>query len=395
MLTTDVLYIHPVSFSEDIRLPMGVIGLMNSLNCSKRGVYGDQVTDNDLAHARIVAMDLHWMFHLRPVEKLAERCKAVNPSCMVIIGGYTAAIFADILIERFAVDFIVLGDAEGTFRPLVERILAKRPWDTLPNLVAKTGRTEQRYSLTAQDFNAVNNLSIDWFPQYKKLITEKKAGIPFVFIPVARGCCHDCAWCYGSRKLQLDLCKRPLVVRDAAAVKNDLVSCSGNADVREVSIIADFFELERLKLVGPHYRDVILSQRYDVDMYLECYNLPSIGQLERLEECFTRITVAVSFLRDHGQSARWNDPRAVDALARWSGGRKNFRLLVYGDTNNAVMREKALTLGALYNNVLFGDDTSWRIAVPYPSADRSALAGQFAFFHGIEKWESSGRPSSD
>ncbi len=387
MQPTDVLYIHPVSIPDDIRIPMGVIGLMNSLTCSKRGIYGDQITDEDLCGARIVAMDLHWMFHLRSVEDLAARCKTVNPSLTVIIGGYTAAIFADILVEKFAVDFVILGDAEGSFRPLVERILAGKSWDTVPNLVTKTGKTNQSYSLTAQDFNAIDNLSIDWFPQYKKLVGERNAGIPFVFIPVARGCHHNCEWCYGSRQHQYSLCKRNMVLRDAGYVKNDLVRCSESADIREVSIIADFFELERLKIADQRYIDTILSMRYDIDLYIECYNLPSVSQLERLSGCFARTTAAISFFRDHGQSREWNDHDSIESIARWAGMRDSVRLLIYGDVNNFLIREHARKLSAKYSNVFPADDASWRIVVPYPTADENTNRNQFKYFYGIRNWE--------
>jgi hypothetical protein len=391
MPTTDVLYIHPVSFADDKRIPMGVVGLMNSLTCSKRGLYADQVTDNDLCSARIVALDLHWMFHLRPVEELARRCKAVSPSPAVIVGGYTAGIFSSEIIKIFPVDFIILGDAEGPFRNLVESILGGRSWDVVPNLVTKTRATPHSYSLTAQDFSAADNLSVDWFPAYKKLLSEAIAGIPFVFIPVARGCHHDCSWCYGSRKLQHNLCKRPMVIRDAGSVRNDLVRCSENKEIREVSVIADVFELERLKMLDESYIDTVFSQRYDVGLYMEFYNLPPIERLERLDACFTRTTIAVSFFRDHGQSAEWSDLCALEALALWVSKRHSLRLLIYGDTKDPVVQATGRKLTAMYKNILLGDDSSWRIKVPYPEPDPEKNRKQFEYFYGLRNAETSAK----
>jgi hypothetical protein len=289
------------------------------------------------------------------------------------------------------VDFIILGDAEGSLKQLVDSILGGRPWNAVPNLIAKTRSTPQSYSLTARDFSVADILSADWFPAYKRVIGEAITGIPYVFIPLARGCHHDCSWCYGSRNLQNALCKRPMVIRDAGAVKNDLVRCSENKGIREVSVIADVFELERLKMIDESYIDTVFSQRYDVGLYMEFYNLPPIERLERLDACFTRTTIAVSFFRDHGQSAELNDPRALDALARWASNRHSLRLLIYGDTKDPVVQANGQKLAAMHKNVLLGDDSSWRIKVPYPEPDPEKNRKQFEYFYSLQNAETSAK----
>jgi hypothetical protein len=332
-------------------------------------------------------MDLHWMFHLRAVESLAARCKKVNPACPVIIGGYTATIFAEVIKTKFAVDFIIRGDAEIPFKKLVEHLLAGQAYDGVPNVTGAEKASPQTFSLTADVFSNGDALSAGWFPDYEAIIREGCSGIPFIFIPVARGCHHTCDWCYGSAGLQQALCRRQMVVRSADAVKKDLDICSNDAAIRDVSIIADFFELEMAGKVDSGYVETILSGHYDLDLYFECYNLPSIERLRRLAGCFNRSTIAVSFLRDHGQSRELNDYSSLLSIAQWAGEQNSVRLLVYGDMNNYCFRTQAQKLHDRYGNVFPADDSSWRIVVPYPSTDRAALANQFGLFYDIQKWD--------
>ena len=75
----DVLYIHPTFHQSPNAIPMGVAGLINSLDCTKLGLFSSEVTEAHLKAVRVVALDLHWFYPLHAVPQLAAAYKRVNP----------------------------------------------------------------------------------------------------------------------------------------------------------------------------------------------------------------------------------------------------------------------------------------------------------------------------
>ena len=72
----DVLYIHPGGNQSDYNIPMGLIGLMNSIKCAKIGKMYYEVNDKLISNSKIVVMDCHWYFSLfdsRLIASLAMR----------------------------------------------------------------------------------------------------------------------------------------------------------------------------------------------------------------------------------------------------------------------------------------------------------------------------------
>ena len=58
-----MLYIHPFGGPLEEVVPVGVIGLMNSIEAPRRGVYSQLLTEETLASASIFLLDLHWYHH--------------------------------------------------------------------------------------------------------------------------------------------------------------------------------------------------------------------------------------------------------------------------------------------------------------------------------------------
>lgn len=136
----DLLYIHPGGGWVYENIPMGVPGLMNSVLCSKLGVYDEEVTDELISRAGIIAIDLQWYLSLPAFLKLARRIKMINPRCKIVCGGCTATVFAKTLAKF--VDFVIVGDAEKPFPFLVDSLLENGNWKRVPNVVTRDFATE-------------------------------------------------------------------------------------------------------------------------------------------------------------------------------------------------------------------------------------------------------------
>lgn len=387
MDSVELLYIHPQAFPNDLRIPLGVTGIMNNLICSKKGIYSDELTDLAIQSTRIIAMDLHWIFHLRAVEKIARRCKRVNQSIVIIVGGYTATIFAKIIIKKFAIDYIITGDAEKPFSQLVQCILSGGDVREVPNLIARNWQSTDYYTLSEKEFNSLDIITADWFQTYKLRTNVITTGIPYTFIPIARGCFNNCSWCYGNPKLQNLLCKRSLVVRKAEIVSNDFQRLAKDKSTKCVGIISDFFELEKLGFVDSGFTNNIFLQNYDLNVYFEFFNLPSISDIELFANSFKQSTIAISFFSNHGQSLELCNIQAIESLAKKCENLTGVTLLLYGNTDDYAIKYYTQRLQEKYSRLLIADDSNWKTIAPYPVDDVKQLQNQFDFFYSIYYWE--------
>jgi len=231
----DVLYIHPSGNLTEYNIPMGVIGLMNSIDCVKLGKMYFEVNDEIIFNSKIIVMDCHWYFSLSEIGKLARKFKAINPEVVIVVGGYTATIFAEMMVFRFKVDYVIKGDAELPFPLLIKALLGGKSVAGIPNIVSKTFITKQSYKLTEKDYSNADYLTIDWFPALKHRMEIIHKGLPFnwieelgvyPFIPVFKGCSYDCNFCYASKGINFALSKRGIVSRSPESIVGDLRFCS-------------------------------------------------------------------------------------------------------------------------------------------------------------------------
>src|SRR3989338_4688575 len=111
MRTCDVLYIHPSKNEREpayCTLPVGVIPILNRLQAEGLRVYGinwgmelsmdsTYSLEDNLAvmNYTFVLIDLQWYELIHGANLAALACKRVNPSCIIIVGGLTASLFAD------------------------------------------------------------------------------------------------------------------------------------------------------------------------------------------------------------------------------------------------------------------------------------------------------------
>jgi len=250
----DVLFVHPSISPKDNYVPMGLIGLMNSLDCNKKGIFLKSISKKQIKNCKIIIMDLHWYYQIYMVNILSNLIKKINPEIKIILGGYTSTILAESLIEKLNIDYIIKGDAEKSFPILINSILNKKNnIKNIPNLISKEFKSKKKYVLNKKDYNHNNCLNIDWFNDLKDVsirfqkecvkYKKVKRDPLYPFIPIFKGCKYNCEWCYGSKSLQKKICGRGLIVRDPKYIVRDIEYCEENKWINCIYIIADFIDV--------------------------------------------------------------------------------------------------------------------------------------------------------
>lgn len=160
-------------------------------------------------HPMAFGVGLHWLPHAHGAVEVARLCKELHPDIPVIMGGYSASLFREELMEYPEVDYILSGDS--TEEPLLKlmRCIAGQvsPGD-VPNLTYRgaLGEVEgnpltyvpsdlghlgenYRYMLrSAVKYGDIRSLRAfgDWW------------SYPLTAVMTCRGCSRDCHFCGGS-----------------------------------------------------------------------------------------------------------------------------------------------------------------------------------------------------
>jgi len=371
----DVLYVHPSGKPSDHNIPMGLIGLMNSLRCSKIGKLNYEVTDADIKSSRIIVMDCHWYFPLGEIGRMAAKFKKKNPDVKIIVGGHTATIFAASIVNSYKIDYVIKGDAEYPFKLLVNRLLNGEGGRHVPNVVSREFSTPQSYVLSEEEYSNYDYITIDWFPTYKERMKKVHKYIPFgsplseilgtyPFITVYKGCKYDCEFCYARKRTLRKIYRRGLVARSPESVVRDLQRLSRDRDVKRVYVISDF-----VNMLGREYVNKIFSYKYDLDLYYEFehFNSPSINILQKMADCFNECYFVFPFAEPFHRNlkGRFNYLKAV--LRHFEMAKDKLKIAIY--SGKMMKFEKYYNkLQDLYNGLELRNCAQWFIPVPLPDA---------------------------
>ena len=160
-------------------------------------------------HPRAFGIDLHWLPHCHGSIEVAKLCKKHHPDTPVIMGGYSASIFARDLLAQREVDFVIRGDsAEEPLLRLMRAIETDGPFDDVPNLTYRDksgGIIENELSCVPGDLGHLGNnyrymiRSAIKYGDIKSLRAFKGWwSYPLTAVVTVRGCRNDCAFCGGS-----------------------------------------------------------------------------------------------------------------------------------------------------------------------------------------------------
>jgi len=241
----DILFLHvpkfrnyykPIDrFSFILFPPMGLLGLADYLRKNRysteiihlgveRHKYGQIDLEKILAEHQpaIVGLDLHWHFQAYDVIEVARKIKQINPNIMVLLGGFTASLFAEEILRDFGcVDFVIRGDAEIPLLRLLEQYHTDKAYAQVPNLPYREDRTvmvnptsyvadsSMLDSICYTDFTLMKDYScfVESFSRYMNMPGLSEATQRLLFgwhkgyqVYIGRGCVHGCSYCGGSRE---------------------------------------------------------------------------------------------------------------------------------------------------------------------------------------------------
>jgi tetratricopeptide (TPR) repeat protein len=387
----DVLYIHPSGNLTDYNIPMGVIGLMNSIGCAKAGKMYFEITDDIISNAKIIVMDCQWYFSLSEIGRLSKKFKTINPKAVIITGGYTATVFAESIVDRLKVDYVIKGDAEAPFPLLIQALLENKNVCDVPNVTGRGFAAPQSYRLTKEDYSNSDYINIDWFPALKQRMKTIHEYFPFCsnealglypFIPVFKGCFYNCEFCYASKTSNFAFNKRGIVSRTPESVANDLLVCSKREDIKQVNIIADFIDI-----LGAEFAGKIFSQKYDVNLSY-CFNISNsltINMLEKMLASFNRCYfqfIFSEFFHRNSEKKTYDYLAGIFEFLLKHGDK--VKLAVYIARGNKTFDRLYAKLKKMNKHLIFFDHRSWFIDLPHPHKQSIGCAEEY-FNTWVEK----------
>lgn len=362
----DVLYVHPTKTptSTDYSImPVGVFSIVNLLIANGYDVRGinlgvERSLDRgyDLAArlrdapGRALLLDLHWYEHAYGAIEVARLAKQAAPGVPVVIGGFTATVYAREILEQFdCVDYVVKGDSEEPTLALIEHLLRGRgSLEDVPNVSFRAGAAavDRRISYRRRDLEGLDFVSSAFLEHREHYYFTAANGIqrakPSNFwLAVARGCSFECEYCSGSRRNNDPLFGSPAVVkRSPEALARDILRLA-RMGVRTFSPTHD------LQMFGRAWYEPLFaavragSPRPGV--YHECFQLPQPQFLAGLHAAFDprHTTVVLS-------------PLCADERLRRANG-KGFSNARYFETLD-WLAERQVPIELFYSMNLLGDD---------------------------------------
>lgn len=264
----DVLFFHVPKFRNRYKPigeysfilfpPMGLLGLADYLRQNGRSTeiihlgverqkQGEIDLEKILAERKpdIVGLDLHWHFQAYDVIEVAKRIKAIRPGIAVLLGGFTATVFAEEILKTYdCVDFVIRGESEIPILDLHTEYRSGKAYDRVANLTYRhDGAVKSNPisyladetlldKISFTDFTLMKDYAIfvESFSRYMNIpslsetmqrrIFRNRRGYP-VFL--GRGCPHACDYCGGGRESHISINSRTrLSMRSVEAVTTSL-----------------------------------------------------------------------------------------------------------------------------------------------------------------------------
>jgi len=379
----DVVYIHPFAgLLDNLVIPTGIIPLLNKLDCRKKGVYWFELYNQHIRESKIIALDLHWFYSLYSVYNLCKRCKKINPEVKIILGGYTATLFADILIKEFQCDYIIKGDAEYSFPLLINNILNGTQSKDVPNLVTRHFSTPFSYNLNNEDFDNCDYINVDWFASFKKSRTRHSLYSSRIFIQAIKGCINNCDGCYGNHKLQKFLCRRGLVRRSPKTISKEISEYSDDKHIRSIQVVSDF-----MNIFNTSELEKIFYKKYDLDLFYyfeKFYDNSAIYNL--LSKSFRKVRIFLP-IYDIKQSIRtYISVYRLSNILNQFKNLTNFSTVLLIDENITPELIDYLKTNIKYFNsvsIRFGSD--FLIKVPMPKDNYEDLYNEYTQYLRISR----------
>lgn len=150
--------------------------------------------------ARVYAIDLHWCVHAQGAIEIARLCKRLHPRAMVVLGGLTATVFAQEILDKYEfVDAVIRGEAEKPFLSLMRSLQDHSQPNAVPNLTFRGDDGEVKSTPLMQPTADLDEFEFTRLDLLQPTGSIFKTGmLPSWVVPVCRGCVYNCVTCGGS-----------------------------------------------------------------------------------------------------------------------------------------------------------------------------------------------------
>ena len=157
-------------------------------------------------------VSFHWLPHAHGAVEVARLCKRLHPDIPVVMGGYSATIFRDELMEFPEIDFVLGGDStEEPLLMLMRSLTGKSgpPLDSIPNLTRRDPASglpiDSRLTYVPCDLDHLGDNYVYMLRSALKYgdLRGLRAfrdwwSYPLTAVMTCRGCSRDCSFCGGS-----------------------------------------------------------------------------------------------------------------------------------------------------------------------------------------------------
>ncbi len=194
--------------------------------------------------ASLIGLDLHWHFQSWDTIEAARKIKEARPNLPICLGGFTASLFADDILQSFPfIDFIIRGDGEIPLLALTRALRDRGDLRSIPNLSWRDGAgIRHNPTVWAADSKLLNSISftdftlMEDYPTYVKFFSryvhlKQSGGLQRLLLSnsrsypiyIGRGCAYDCSFCGGCNQAQILIANRKDVpIRSVDAIVSSI-----------------------------------------------------------------------------------------------------------------------------------------------------------------------------
>ena len=213
VFTGPISFTVPESTDQFIVPPTGILSIADYLDRHGYQVIVDNIGERMVTsdsfdvekhikdyESKVFAIELQWVRHSQGAIEMARLCKRLHPGAMVVVGGVTATIFYEEIINKYHfIDAVVRAEAEIPFLHLMNTLKESRPLKDVPNLTFRDNKGIVRTNALLEP-----SADLDEYEFTRFDLLEPKSAIFSTYwpshwaLPVCRGCTQNCVSCGGS-----------------------------------------------------------------------------------------------------------------------------------------------------------------------------------------------------
>ena len=307
-------------------LPMGIFPLATLLKdhgCDVEIIHSDLLDTGSLEDAAAdwtqvdaAGFDCHWVNQSLAVVETAEMIKRLNPGIFIFLGGYTASLFAEEIINDFPqIDAVIRGDGEIPVVTLIQRIREAllpgnkadrdaRDLEDVPNLVwrrhnKQTAVNAFSYVSTGDEMEKLDfadmELMRNW--NYYRLSARfwsrfaPANSTPLFFLEPGRGCRYTCLFCGGNALAQKIISNRSCIAVRSTDSVMETIRKAGTYG------FSTFFSSFEFRGSDAWYRELCRKIRKAdtrINYIFGSWKLPSHELIDVFSECCNQVIFEIS-----------------------------------------------------------------------------------------------------